>query len=69
MSAEHWLLFHEGELELLAMIKFSFNTLLHYFSKASLQRCVSDFTADLFLSEKELFSRTYVLIKAPQRPK
>ena len=35
----------------------------------SLLKCVSDFTADVFSSEKELFSWTYLLQKTPPRTK
>ena len=40
-----------AELQLLPMMEFSFNTLPHYFSIASLQKCVSDFTADVFFRQ------------------
>ena len=46
-----------------------FNSLSRQFSIASLLRCVSDFTTDIFSLEKELFSWTYSKKKAPQRAK
>ena len=49
------------------MMEFSFNTLSRYFSITSLLKCASDFTADIFLSEKEVFSWTYLLEKTPSK--
>ena len=43
-----------AELQLLPIMEFSFNTLPHQFLIASLRKFVSDFTADVFSSEKEL---------------
>ena len=61
---------NSAELQLLPMIKFSFNTWPHQFLIASLLRCVSDFTADIFFVTKgELFSWTYLLKKILQRTK
>ena len=51
------------------MIEFSFNILPRKFLIASLLRRVSDFTADVFLLKKELFSWTYLLKKTPRRNK
>ena len=59
-----------AELQLLPMMEFSFNTLPRWFSIASLLKCVSDFTTDLFFSSrKEFFSWTYLLKKTPRRTK
>ena len=51
------------------MMEFPFRTLLRSFSILSLLKYVSDFTADVFTSEKELSSWTYLLKKAPRRTK
>ena len=56
-----------SEHQLLPMMEFLFKTLLHSFSILSLLKYVSDFTADVFTSEKELSSWTYLLKKAPRR--
>ena len=58
-----------AELQLLPTMEFSFNTSLRSFSIASLLKCVKSFTIDVFLSEKDLFSRTYLLKKTPRRTK
>ena len=58
-----------AELQVLAMMEFFFNTLPRWLSIASLLKCVSDFTADVVLSGKELFSRTYLLKETTGRTK
>ena len=58
-----------AELQLLPTMEFSFNTLPRSFSIASLLKCVKNFTIDVFLSEKDLFSWTYLLKKTPRRTK
>ena len=43
------------ELQLLSMMEFTFNTLPRKFSLASLLKCVSDFTTDVFFVKKGAF--------------
>ena len=57
------------ELQLLPKMKFSFNNFRHQTLIVSLLKSVSDFTADGFTSEKELFIWTYLLKKALRRTK
>ena len=53
----------------LPMMKLSFNTLQHLILIASLLKCVSNITVDIFSSEKEPFSWIYLLKEAPRRTK
>ena len=56
LSVQFSIMKNFANFQLLPMMKFSFNTLPCYFLLAPLLKCVSDFTTDIFSSEKELFS-------------
>ena len=45
------------------MTELSFNTLSRQFSKASLLKCVSDFTTDAFFRQERSFLVEYIYIK------
>ena len=69
LSVKFCIINNFAELHLLAMMEFSFNTLPRWTLITSLVKCVSDFIADVFSPEKEVFSWTYLLRKTPRRTK